>query len=205
MQSVLRFIVTLLFIGLIVIGVVFFSIIAVVPKDKLEKIKNKDYSSTQTTGKRSILDISLFAPIRALIEQVTESNSTQTTPATIATSGPITSYPSDLPQPQASRPLSTSELATNGVIKLSVSESGFSPNAFTVKEGVQVVLVLENKGKKTHSFAFKDPIFSPVNISAGPGESRGIQFYALRKGEYVFRCDLPGHEDAGEVGTMTVE
>lgn len=205
MQSVIRFIITLLFIGLIVIGVVFFSIVAVVPKDKLTKIKNKDFSSTETTGKKSLLDISLFAPIRALIDEVSKGgSSTGNIPTPINTSGPINTYPADLPQPQASRPLLTTELPT-GVEKIAVSEAGFKPNIFKVKEGEQVVLVIENKGKKTHSFAFKDQLFAPVNVSVAPGESRGIQFYALRKGEFVFRCDLPGHEDAGEVGTMVVE
>ncbi|RJQ30075.1 hypothetical protein C4565_01055 [Candidatus Parcubacteria bacterium] len=204
MQSVIRFIITLLFIGLIVIGVVFFSIIAVVPKDKLEKIKNKDYSSTQTTGKKSILDISLFAPIRAFIDEVSQGNNS--TPAYVppSNSGEIETYPAELPQPQASVPLPKGSIPS-GVEKIIISESGFKPSIFRVKEGEQVVLILENQGRKTHSFAFKDQLFAPVNISLGPGESRGIQFYAIKKGEFVFRCDLPGHEDAGEVGTMIIE
>ncbi|TSC52677.1 MAG: hypothetical protein LiPW41_47 [Parcubacteria group bacterium LiPW_41] len=203
MQNVVRFIITLLFVGLIVIGVVFFSIIAVVPKDKLTKIKNKDFSSTQTTEKKSLFDLSFFAPIKALISGNNSEEVNSYVPPT-SDGEPIQTYPTNIPQPQASVPLPKGELP-NGVVKMTVNEKGFSPKIFSVKEGEQVVFVLENSGKKSHSFAFKDQLFSPVNISLGPNESRGIQFYAVRKGEFVFRCDLPGHEDAGEIGTMIIE
>jgi uncharacterized cupredoxin-like copper-binding protein len=203
MRNIVRFIITLLFIGLVVIGVVFFSIIAVVPKDKLTKLKNKDFSPTQTTEKKSLFDFSFFAPIKALITgNNTQETITEVLPAPIE--GTKETYPTDVPQPQASRPLSSGEIPS-GVEKIIISEKGFSPNIFKVKEGEQVVLVIENQGKLFHSFSFKDPLFAPVNVSLGSHEVRGIQFYAVRKGEFVFRCDLPGHEDAGEVGTMIVE
>lgn len=208
MQNAVRFIITLLFIGLIVIGVVFFSIIAIIPKDKFTKIKNKDFSSAQTTEKKGLFDLTFFAPIKAFIDgdNTNEINTNETNKNVPLTSdgGPIQTYPTNIPQPQASVPLPKGELP-NGVVKMTINEKGFYPKTFSVKEGEQVVLVLENNGKKSHSFAFKDQLFSPVNISLGPGESRGIQFYAVRKGEFVFRCDLPGHEDMGEVGTMIIE
>jgi len=203
MQNAVRFIITLLFIGLIVIGVVFFSIIAVVPKDKLTKLKNKDFSPTQTTEKKSLFDFSFFTPIKTLITgNDVQENIIGVLPTPVEKTEEL--YPTNVPRPQASRPLSVQEIPS-GVEKIVINENGFSPNTFRVKEGTQIVLVVENQGKLFHSFSFRDGLFAPVNMGLDSLESRGIQFYAVRKGEFIFRCDLPGHEDAGEVGMMIVE
>ena len=105
--------------------------------------------------------------------------------------------------PQAST-ISKSELPA-GAIELSVSSTGFSPNEFTVKAGQKITLAITSKDK-SHTFAFKDPTLSSIALNAGAGQTSAVNFVAPTKpGEYIFRCDLPGHEDGGEVGKMIVK
>jgi uncharacterized cupredoxin-like copper-binding protein len=93
-----------------------------------------------------------------------------------------------------------------GTIDLVVSlEKGFVPNQFTVKKGERVALAITSEGALGHTFVFKDPSIV-ISLNAGPGETNFASFIAPSKaGEYAFKCELPGHEENGEVGKMIVE
>jgi len=115
---------------------------------------------------------------------------------------PSNSIPNSPEIPQAST-ISKSELP-EGAIELLVSSTGFSPNSFTVNAGQKITLAITSKDK-SHTFAFKDPSLSSVSLNAGAGKTSAVNFIAPTKtGDYIFRCDLPGHEDNGEIGTMIV-
>jgi len=97
------------------------------------------------------------------------------------------------------------EKLPEGTIELSISSTGFSPNEFTVDAGQKITLAITSKDK-SHTFAFKDPTLSSIALNAGAGQTSAVNFVAPTKpGEYVFRCDLPGHEDGGEIGKMIVK
>jgi len=105
--------------------------------------------------------------------------------------------------PQQSNPV-TPEALPASAVKLDVSSSGFSPNQFTVKAGAPVTLSVTSKDTQTHIFMFDNTSLSAVAIGVGPGETRAITFNAPSKGEYTFKCDVPGHAGRGETGKMIV-
>lgn len=111
--------------------------------------------------------------------------------------------PNNAEVPQASTV--AREKLPEGTIELSVSSSGFSPSEFSVSKGQTITLAITSTDK-SHTFAFKDPSLASVALNAGPGQTSAVNFIAPDKaGEYIFRCDLPGHEDNGEVGKMIVK
>jgi len=111
--------------------------------------------------------------------------------------------PNNAEVPQASAV--SRENLPEGTIELVSSLTGFSPNSFSVKAGQKITLAITSKDK-SHTFAFKDPTLASVALNAGAGQTSAVNFIApTKKGEYAFRCDLPGHEDNGEVGKMIVE
>ncbi len=106
--------------------------------------------------------------------------------------------------PQQSNPISEESLPKEA-IKLQVSETGFSPNTFTVKSGTAVTLSLTTADDRSHIFKFNDTNLSAVAIGVGTSKTRAITFNAPAKGEYSFFCDVPGHTERGETGVMTVK
>ncbi len=106
--------------------------------------------------------------------------------------------------PQQSNPVSP-EALPSAAIKLSVSASGYSPNQFTVKAGAPVTLSVTASDSQTHIFMFDDASLSAVAVGVAPGETRAITFNApTKKGDYTFKCDVPGHAGRGETGKMVV-
>lgn len=106
--------------------------------------------------------------------------------------------------PQQSNPI-TPDALPSAAIKLEVSSSGYAPNQFTVKAGAPVTLSVTATDSQTHIFMFDDASLSAVAIGIAPGETRAITFNApTSKGEYTFRCDVPGHSGRGETGKMIV-
>lgn len=105
--------------------------------------------------------------------------------------------------PQQSNPTSPTALPS-AAIKLNVSSSGYSPNQFTVKAGDPITLSVTAADNQTHVFAFDDASLSAIAIGVAPGETRAITFNAPARGEYSFRCNVPGHTERGETGKMIV-
>jgi uncharacterized cupredoxin-like copper-binding protein len=103
------------------------------------------------------------------------------------------------------------------------SESGelsFIPNRLTFKTGTRYKLALQNASPQKHYFTakdFADAIWSQ-KVDAGnvevkgaihelelrPGSKADWVFIPLRAGLYSLRCTIPGHAEAGMVGTIEV-
>lgn len=103
------------------------------------------------------------------------------------------------------------------------SESGelsFIPNRLTFKAGTRYKLALQNASPQKHYFTakdFADAIWSQ-KVDAGnvevkgaihelelrPGSKADWVFIPLRAGIYSLRCTIPGHAEAGMVGTIEV-
>lgn len=106
--------------------------------------------------------------------------------------------------PQQSNPTSP-EALPSAAIKLDVSAAGYSPNQFTVKAGAPVTLSITSSDTQTHIFMFDDSSLSAVAVGVAPKETRAITFNApTKKGDYTFKCDVPGHAGRGETGKMIV-
>jgi len=109
-----------------------------------------------------------------------------------------------IPVPKASEPIKAADIPAKAV-KISVSSSGFSPSSFSVNAGDRVMLAITSGDQFTHTFSFDSPTLSNFAVGLATGETRTIEFIAPGKGEYSFRCGLPGHDERGETGKMIVE
>jgi uncharacterized cupredoxin-like copper-binding protein len=96
----------------------------------------------------------------------------------------------------------------------------FTPNRLTFKAGSRYQLNLQNNSPTKHYFTakdFADAIWSQ-KVDAGnvevkgaihelelrPGSKAAWVFIPLRSGTYSLRCTVPGHSEAGMVGTLEI-
>jgi plastocyanin len=78
----------------------------------------------------------------------------------------------------------------------------FEPAELTIPADQDVVVALPNQGASPHNFAI-DELGISVDQPAGATDlSTTINAPA---GEYEYYCNVPGHKQAGMVGTLTVE
>ncbi len=87
-------------------------------------------------------------------------------------------------------------------VSVTASEFKFDPATITVKAGQTVNVSLKNTGSVKHTFVVKEANFT---LAADPGQTATGSFTAPAAGTYTFYCDVPGHEDAGMKGTLTVQ
>jgi uncharacterized cupredoxin-like copper-binding protein len=76
----------------------------------------------------------------------------------------------------------------------------FEPAEVHVKAG-KVTFNLPNEGAAEHDFSIDD-LGIQVNLPAGSTQTVEADIPA---GRYDFYCNIPGHKDAGMVGTLVVE
>lgn len=219
MEAFFRSLIAVFFIGLIVIGIVLFSIFIIVPTGRLVDSK-KGATSTDVAGKdtatNSISNI-LNSFIPGLVPKGSEQAQTnnnqnqqeqpQQQNPTPQPEAPIVETPQPAPptQPYQSSPITEKDVPSTA-IKITVSVEGFSPNAFTVTPKQKVTLAITSGDEQTHVFKFSDESLSDVAVGLGPKETRAIEFFAPEKsGSYEFYCDVPGHKGRGETGVMTVK
>ena len=66
---------------------------------------------------------------------------------------------------------------------------------------LDVTVKLPNKGVTAHNFSI-DAL--SISVDLAPGESKDVVVNAPA-GTYEFYCNVPGHKEAGMVGTLTVK
>jgi uncharacterized cupredoxin-like copper-binding protein len=79
-----------------------------------------------------------------------------------------------------------------------MSDFAFDPSELLVTEGA--VLTLVNDGAVTHNMSV-DGTASEMIDAGAEGE---LDLTGVGPGTYEFRCDVPGHAEAGMVGTISV-
>ena len=92
--------------------------------------------------------------------------------------------------------------ALAGLPALATEDFRFSQSEIRAKVGETVALRLDNNDREVHSFdidAFN--VHAPMPV----GESSLALFKATEPGTYTFYCGVPGHTEAGMVGTLIVE
>lgn len=222
METFFRSFVAVFFIGLIVIGIVLFSIFIIVPTDKLV---NSRRNATSTGGTNNVqvspfnYILNSFIPglvpkqsaetentqnneISASINIVPQNQTATEIQPPIIQQPPAPAPPS---RPYQSAPIQKEEVPSTA-IKLVVSSEGFFPSVFMVKAKQKVTLAVTSGDTQTHIFKFEDESLSDVAVGLGPKETRTIEFFAPKKAaEYLFYCDVPGHKGRGEIGKMIVE
>ena len=81
------------------------------------------------------------------------------------------------------------------------TDISFEPEEVTIPANEDVVIVLPNEGMATHNFTSDE-----LGISSGDGEWGTTERLVVNRppGIYEFQCDIPGHTEVGQVGTLTV-
>ena len=93
----------------------------------------------------------------------------------------------------------TSQPPAKAEIPVGAAEFAFDPAAIKVSAGAEATVTLTNKGTVEHDITV-DAL--GVKILAKPGETVSGTVTAAA-GTYEFYCSIPGHKQAGMVGTLT--
>lgn len=86
-------------------------------------------------------------------------------------------------------------------VTIVASEWKFEPAQIQIPVGQPVTVIFENRGTTPHDLEIKEADF---NLYAGPGQTVTGTLKVKKAGEYRFVCSLPGHAEAGMVGTLIV-
>jgi uncharacterized cupredoxin-like copper-binding protein len=76
----------------------------------------------------------------------------------------------------------------------------FEPNELTIPANTDVTVTLRNEGVTLHNFAIDE---LGIDVDIAPGETQESVINAPA-GTYEFYCNVPGHKEAGMVGTLIV-
>ena len=76
----------------------------------------------------------------------------------------------------------------------------FTPDVFEVKAGEKGTGLARSFGD--HTFVIDE---LGVNAKTPDGQVTKIEFIPKEKGVYRYYCSLPGHREAGQVGTLVVQ
>ena len=105
-------------------------------------------------------------------------------------------------------------------IDVEMTEHKFTPDEFTVPARAEITINLKNSGTQPHEFqimirgatAAEERMDKNGNSTkywnaiAYPGDSKSLRFTAPSEpGSYVIKCSVPGHTEAGMVGTLQVK
>jgi uncharacterized cupredoxin-like copper-binding protein/mono/diheme cytochrome c family protein len=80
------------------------------------------------------------------------------------------------------------------------SELQFQPAQLSIPADTEVKVTLRNEGALPHNFAIDE---LQISVDILPGETKEFTIKAPA-GTYQFYCNVPGHKEAGMVGTLTV-
>jgi len=102
-----------------------------------------------------------------------------------------------------STPSSSAAGVSSPAIAIGAREFAFDPSTLTVAAG-SVSFHVTNTGAQTHEFEILrgDQVIDEVEDIV-PGLERDLTV-TLEAGDYVYVCKLPGHEESGMKGTLTV-
>jgi plastocyanin len=88
-------------------------------------------------------------------------------------------------------------------VTVEAPDMSFDPDEISASAGQDLEVTLDNTDGQTHTFTLDEADFE---IEAAGGESEtGTLTVPDEAGDYEFYCAVPGHREAGQVGTLTVE
>lgn len=85
---------------------------------------------------------------------------------------------------------------------VSIKEWKMDPANLSVAAGSRLVLTIRNDGDSPHHFVIPGLSLHLVNIA--PGATRTVELNVDKPGTYPYFCDIPGHAQLGQQGTLTV-
>lgn len=112
------------------------------------------------------------------------------------------------------------------IVQVAMSEASgkmmFIPDRVEIKLGEQIKFVLRNNGELDHEFILATPVENlkhaeemkknpemehddPNGKRIGPKKSNEIVWKFSKAGEFEYGCLIPGHREAGMIGTIVVK
>jgi len=88
--------------------------------------------------------------------------------------------------------------ATSDQFTIEAHDISFNPTEIEIPSDREVTILLPNLGASPHNFSI-DALNISVDIA--PGETKEVKIKAP-EGQYQYYCNVPGHKEAGMVGTL---
>ena len=101
---------------------------------------------------------------------------------------------SNLPQSQQSK------TSLEKAISMEARSFSFSPNTIQARVGESTRIDITSVGQHTFTIDELD-----VNVITPHGQITEVKFTPNKKGTFQFYCAVPGHQGAGQIGTIIVE
>ncbi|HET7092629.1 MAG TPA: cupredoxin domain-containing protein [Thermomicrobiales bacterium] len=92
--------------------------------------------------------------------------------------------------------------ATGQTYTITAEDIFFDPKTLTIPANTDVTIHLPNDGASPHDFSI-DAL--KIAVPLDPGEKDKTVVINAPAGTYQFYCNVPGHKEAGMVGTLTVK
>jgi uncharacterized cupredoxin-like copper-binding protein/mono/diheme cytochrome c family protein len=90
------------------------------------------------------------------------------------------------------------DVATSDQFTVESHDIFFTPDELDVPSDTEVTILLPNLGAAPHNFSI-DAL--DISVDIAPGETKEVTFTAP-EGTYEYYCNIPGHAEAGMVGTL---
>ena len=90
------------------------------------------------------------------------------------------------------------DVATSDQFTVESHDIFFVPTEIEVPSDTEVTILLPNLGAAPHNFSI-DAL--DISVDIAPGETKEVTITAP-EGEYEYYCNVPGHKEAGMVGTL---
>ncbi|MDO8557558.1 MAG: cupredoxin domain-containing protein [Candidatus Jorgensenbacteria bacterium] len=211
METFIKAVITIFFIGLVVGGIVLFSVFLIVPAERIARVGKGGTvtpSAGNTTNIEQFNETSVIEKLKAIFSGQFSQQQIPT-PVTPGTSnggqgGSVNVPAGYAPNAKISGLITASDVPADA-IKLGVSSQGFIPNIIGVKAGIRVTIAVTSLDSESHLIAFESPALADVSVGIGSGQIRTVSFIAPPAGEYAFQCSVPGHASRGEVGKMIAQ
>jgi uncharacterized cupredoxin-like copper-binding protein/mono/diheme cytochrome c family protein len=90
------------------------------------------------------------------------------------------------------------DVATSDQFTVESHDIAFVPTEIEVPSDTKVTILLPNLGAAPHNFSIDE---LDISVDIAPGETKEVKITAP-EGEYEYYCNIPGHKEAGMVGTL---
>ena len=89
-------------------------------------------------------------------------------------------------------------VATSDQFTIEAHDILFTPTEIEIPSDTEVTILVPNLGAAPHNFSI-DAL--DISVDIAPGETKEVKITAP-EGQYEYYCDVPGHKEAGMVGTL---
>ena len=116
-------------------------------------------------------------------------------PAPAPAGGAPTPVPAEAEQGAGSE---AGDVATSDQFTVESHDIFFTPTEIEIPSDTEVTILLPNLGAAPHNFSIDE---LDISVDIAPGETKEVTITAP-EGEYEYYCNIPGHKEAGMVGTL---